>query len=130
MSMSNLHALIIDDDVNNLEILSRLLSVEQITYTTVQDPTQLSTVVPTLEKIDIVFLDLEMPKLNGYEVFELLKSLIGSEVPIVAHTVHVSEINVAKGLGFHSFVGKPLNAKRFPDQLRRILSNQPVWEPK
>jgi DNA-binding NarL/FixJ family response regulator len=48
-------------------------------------------------------------------------------VPVVAYTVHVSEINRAYQLGFHSFIGKPIDPDKFPDQLARILRGEPVW---
>ncbi|HLA45227.1 MAG TPA: response regulator, partial [Aggregatilineales bacterium] len=84
----------------------------------------------TLEKVDIVFLDLEMPKLDGYEVLVILKQHFGNNVPIVACTVHTAEINTTRKLGFSSFVAKPLDTDRFPNQLSRILNGDPVWEPR
>jgi two-component system, cell cycle response regulator DivK len=50
------------------------------------------------------------------------------QVPIVAYTVHVSEINVAYQRGFDSFIGKPVDPDRFPGQLARILRGEAVWE--
>lgn len=50
------------------------------------------------------------------------------DVPIVAYSVHVSEIEIARRAGFDGFLGKPLDADRFSDQLRRILSGEQVWE--
>jgi len=37
-------------------------------------------------------------------------------------------IDVARRAGFDSFIGKPLDLRGFPDQIRRILNGQPVWE--
>jgi hypothetical protein len=45
----------------------------------------------------------------------------------VAYTVHVSEINTVYQMGFHSFLGKPLDSDLFPDQLARILRGERVW---
>jgi CheY-like chemotaxis protein len=86
-------------------------------------------VLNELAAIDVVFLDLEMPGANGYQVLEKLRADPRFQsVPVVAYTVHVSEISVAHEQGFHSFLGKPLDADRFPDQLARILSGESVWE--
>jgi CheY-like chemotaxis protein len=49
-------------------------------------------------------------------------------VPVVAYTVHVSEINTAQDMGFDGFLAKPLDSDRFPGQLNRILNGEPVWE--
>ncbi len=120
--MANLHALIIDDDAYSIYVMERLLDQEDISYTAVADPTLLEDILQTLEKVDIVFLDLEMPKLDGYEVLALLKKHIEATVPIVACTVHTAEIGNTRRQGFFSFVAKPLDLDRFSDQLHRILN--------
>ncbi len=48
-------------------------------------------------------------------------------IPIVAYTVHISEINMARQVGFHSFLGKPLDMDSFPHHLSQILSGEGVW---
>lgn len=126
--MSN-HALIIEDNPYNAEVLASLLASENVSSTIVIDLSTIGDELGHLPQISIIFLDLEMPDATGYEVFEYLMSdPRASTVPIVAYTVHISEINVARKLGFHSFLGKPLNSNRFADQLHRILNNQAVWE--
>ena len=126
--MVNLHALIIDDDAYSIYIMERLLDQEGISYTGIADPTLLNGILETLDRVDIVFLDLEMPKLDGYEVLVLLREHINSEVPIVACTVHTSQIGKTRRQGFSGFVAKPLDLDRFSDQLHRILAGVPVWE--
>ena len=123
------HALIIDDNVKNLNVLARLLSEQDVTSTQVTNPKTLDMTLSAVGKIDVVFLDLEMPGLDGFGVLQKLKSDARFQnVPVVAYTVHVSEINMAHERGFDSFVGKPIDPDRFPDQLARILRHEPVWE--
>jgi two-component system cell cycle response regulator DivK len=82
-----------------------------------------------LDAIDVVFLDLEMPNYDGFNLLTDLKADARlSHVQIIAYTVHTSEIDEARQAGFDGFLGKPLDIKRFPDQLERILNRQPVWE--
>ena len=126
--MTMQHALIIDDDAYSVHIMERLLDQEDIAYTAITDPTRLAPLLETVQQIDVIFLDLEMPKLDGYEVLAILKAHFGENVPIVACTVHTAEINTTRKLGFSSFVAKPLDTDRFPNQLSRILSGEPVWE--
>jgi two-component system, cell cycle response regulator DivK len=123
------HALIIDDNAQNINILAQLLTLAGIDSTKVLQPTQLEGVLQNLAKTGIVFLDLEMPGLDGFEVLTMLKSDARFQgVPIVAYTVHVSEIDVAYREGFDGFIGKPLNADKFPDQVDRLLHGEGVWE--
>jgi two-component system, cell cycle response regulator DivK len=127
--MSPSHALIIDDNRLNIDVIAMILSQEGVDSTAVEYPTRLSGVLEQLEKIDVVFLDLEFPNENGFRLLEQLKAdpRIGN-APIVAYTVHTSSIDDARRAGFHSFIGKPISSQRFPGQLKRILSGIPVWE--
>jgi two-component system, cell cycle response regulator DivK len=34
----------------------------------------------------------------------------------------------AREASFDGFIGKPLNPDHFPEQIRQILSGEPVWE--
>jgi CheY-like chemotaxis protein len=121
------HILIVDDNADNLGILGEMLAMEGIEYTAVQNPAKIGDALGKA-KYDAVFLDLEMPNKNGYELFEMLKSDARfKNVPMVAYTVHVSEINVVRNMGFHSFLGKPLDADAFPVQIAKILRGERVW---
>lgn len=127
--MSQPHALLIDDNLKNLGVLAKLLSMEGARYTQVQKPREVKTVLSQIDAVDVIFLDLEMPEVNGYEVLQLIKADGRFQsVPVVAYTVHVSEINAAQEMGFDGFLAKPLDSDRFPDQLHRILNGEPVWE--
>ncbi len=126
--MANIHALIIDDNPYNVEVLEHLLTSLGNSFTTLQDPMMLEDVVTRPEQIDIVFLDLEMPKRDGYQMLHILRDDLGLSIPVVAYTVHTSEMDEARALGFDGFLGKPLDPMRFADQLRRLLAGQSVWD--
>ena len=121
------HALVIDDNAQNRKVLVQLLAKQGFQATEFSDPRKINTSLPSLGAVDVVFLDLEMPGLDGYDVKNLLRAHFGP-TPIIAYTVHVSEINAVKQSGFDGFLGKPIDHARFPDQLARILKGQPVWE--
>ena len=76
-------------------------------------------------------MDIRLPYEDGYGA---LKKICASErfisVPIIAVTAEASmeQMKKAHDSGFDGFLGKPLDPDRFPDQIRRILSGEPVWE--
>lgn len=121
------HALIIDDDPMSLEILTQLLELENFTSTAVQDSSVIDQVLQTLSQVDIVFLDLEMPAVNGYSVLKYLKNDVGMTAPIVAHTVHMGESHNALAMGFDAFISKPVESDEFHSQLQQILRGERVW---
>ncbi len=127
--MSNsTRALVIDDDAMNLEVIGRLLAIEGIACTKAQNLQQIQAVLAVNLRPDLVFLDLEMPQMDGYHVLKMLRSKLGTAVPIIACTVHQNEAVTARELGFNGFISKPLDQKRFTIQVHQVLNGQPVWE--
>lgn len=120
----SLHVLIIDDDPLTEDILGRLIRQQGATFTLLTDPMELEAALGSFESVDVVFVDLEMPMLSGYEVLPILQQRLPETTPIVACTVHTSEVGVALGLGFQAFIGKPIDPVKFPDAWQRILSGE------
>lgn len=123
-----LHALLVDDNLQNLEVLAQLLENLKVSSTPITDPREALATISTLPQLDVIFLDLEMSKLDGYRLLKDLRDKIGHRVPIICSTVHLPEMDNARRVGFDGFIGKPLDSERFPDQMVRILNRQPVWE--
>lgn len=125
--MTDIKALIIEDDANSARVLSHLLSKASIVDVEITDSERLDAHIDT--NPDIVFVDLEMPYMTGYEVLEaLLGSPHYQTIPIIASSVHLDSVNQVRDAGFHSFIGKPLEKDKFPHQLQRILDGENVWE--
>jgi len=104
-----------------------MLSKQGVSCTQLTNPTILPDILPTLERLHLVFLDLEMPSLDGYSVKDIIKAHVRDAL-VIAYTVPIHEINMVRQMGFDGFLGKPLDNTRFPDQLARILRGESVWE--
>ena len=123
------HALIIEDNPNNSEILQELLKSESFICTSVQDSRRVQDMMTKINPPDVIFLDLEMPHFDGYEVLDMLKANADwADIPVVACTIHVNEATIAREKAFHSFITKPLNMDDFPAQIQSILNDEPVWD--
>lgn len=120
-------ALIIEDDRNNLEILQGLLQSQQVSTVALMrtDPAALTAALTPLP--DVVFCDLEMPGRDGFQLLPVLRQALPPHTPIIAYTVHVSEIEHARRAGFNGFLGKPLDPDEAPRLITRLLNGQPVW---
>lgn len=125
--MSKIRALIVEDNSQNLRVLSQLLSKHGIECVEVSNPASVDAVLDSVGALDIAFLDLEMPRFDGFKVKDLLRSRLG-DMPIIAYTAHISEMDVVRDSGFDGFLGKPLDPSRFPELLARILKGERVWE--
>lgn len=126
--MSSLRALIIDDDENNIHVLSQLLLIEGVEAVWLNTLNDLHQQLLAIGPISAVFLDLEFPRSNGYQAFDVIKAMPQfAGVPVIAYTVHVNEFEQIERLGFDGMLGKPVDAEAFPDQWQKILSGQKVW---
>lgn len=124
-----IHALIIEDTATDAEVLRSLLERLGVSYSMVNDSRKIEAVLGESQAPNVIFLDLELPGGNGYQVIELLRALPATTgVPVVAYTSHNSEMANARDRGFHSFLGKPLKQGQFAEQLSRILNDEAVWE--
>lgn len=127
--MPTIQALIIDDNAKNVTVLARLLAEQGIATQQLTNPALLGAALQELETLNLVFVDLEMPGMDGFQVLQQIRAnpRVGSAFA-VAYTVHVSEIHVAHERGFDSFIGKPIDPDKFPEQVHRILRGEAVWE--
>jgi CheY-like chemotaxis protein len=72
--------------------------------------------------VDVVITDLEMPRVNGYELIENLKRRPSTrEVPVVVLTTRAGEKHwaLARRLGVRHYVTKPVDEESFV----RLISN-------
>lgn len=124
-----IHALIIEDDETSIDVLQSLLEREGASTTVVFSSAAILDDIAAAAIPDVIFLDLEMPGINGYEVLDYIRSSADlGGVPVVAYTTHTSHMTIARDAGFDAFLGKPLNRRDFGEHLQRILDGEDVWE--
>ena len=126
--MTPYYAFIIDDQISNIEVLAMLLSQQGVSYIAATSIGEASNALEHLPHVDVVFLDLELPNGDHRHLLDLMKADPHLEgVPIIAYTVHTSEMDAARREGFDGFLGKPISIAEFPSQLARILNGESVW---
>jgi len=72
---------------------------------------------------DIVFLDIGLPGLSGYEVAALMRATPGSEkIPIIALSGYAREVDRARAVeaGFSSHLAKPVRIERVEEFVRAL----------
>jgi len=78
------------------------------------------------ERYDLIFMDVNMPTLDGYDATRLIRALDrpwAKEVPIVAMTANVfrEDVNKCLAAGMNSHLGKPLDLDAMMGVLRQHL---------
>lgn len=124
--------LVIEDNLDNFLLIARLLA-----YVGVQrcewkaSGYQVLEFAESLPHIDLILMDIFLPERDGYQALSLLRAEPRfKDTLVVAVTADASQENIerARRAGFDGFIGKPLDPDRFPEQIRRILRGEPVWE--
>lgn len=123
--------LVVEDNVSNFVLIARMLGYLGIHCEWKTSGYEVVEYADTLPRLDLILMDIRLPYEDGYaalkkiRVAERLKT-----IPIVAVTAEASQeqMEKARTSGFDGFLGKPLDPDRFPEQIRRILSGEPVWE--
>lgn len=73
-------------------------------------------------EIDILFLDLQMPNIDGFNVAKYLHES-ESKTHIIAISANINKENmkIFKSFGVKYFLNKPLDPKAFEDVLRKVI---------
>jgi two-component system, cell cycle response regulator DivK len=123
--------LVVEDNVSNFVLIARMLGYLGIHCEWKTSGYEVLEYADTLPRLDLILMDIRLPYEDGYGAQKKIRAAERfKSVPIVAVTAEASveQMNKAKAAGFDGFLGKPLDADRFPDQIRRIMNGEQVWE--
>ncbi|MBN1901706.1 response regulator [Candidatus Sumerlaeota bacterium] len=117
---------IVDDEKEVSELLRLALETRNYNVKTGSDGEQAMTMVKQ-KKPDLLILDFKMPKMNGYEVVNALKSdKEYSDIPIMVLTIITQGSNRTdedwkKSLGVDDFITKPFDPLVVVERVKHIL---------
>jgi PAS domain S-box-containing protein len=115
--------LIVDDiQVNNL-LMKTLLNRMNLQVTIAEDGNE-AIQVALKDSFDMIFMDVQMPRMDGYEATKILRSK-GIKTPIIALTAGVMEGDDVKCLevGCDAYLTKPVAYLKLIEILRKYLNN-------
>ena len=118
--------LVAEDNFTNQEVAKAILSGAGVLVTIVVNGEEAVEAVQT-GLYDAVLMDVQMPKMNGYQATRRIRQLPGgADLPIVAMTAHAMKGDEEKCLeaGMDGYVSKPINQDRFFYTLWRVLKNR------
>ena len=119
--------LLVEDNELNREIAVEIL---QMTGAEVETAENGKIAVEKVEaspkgSYDLVFMDIQMPVMNGYEATAAIRSLPGEQgkLPIVAMTANAfaEDVQLAKNTGMNGHIAKPLDMNKLNDVLESWL---------
>lgn len=122
--------LIVDDAVDTVELLKKRLRFEGYDTAEAYDGEEALKLVPEYNP-DLIILDVMMPKLNGYEVCQRLKSDENTKyIPILMLTAKGEVEDKVKGLdiGADHYLAKPFNYKELSARVRSLVATKAARE--
>jgi CheY-like chemotaxis protein len=127
-SFAGHHVLLAEDVEINREIVLSLLEPTKLAVDCAENGAEaLRMFSAAPDRYDIIFMDVQMPKMDGYEATRRIRALDvpqAGKIPIVAMTANVFREDIEKCLaaGMNDHVGKPLNISEVMEKLHAYLS--------
>ena len=130
---SNLHdfsnkTILLAEDVEiNREIVITLLEPTRLTITSAENgKATVNLFKEAPEKYDLIFMDIQMPEMDGYEATRIIRSLDtpkAKSIPIIAMTANVFREDVEKCLqaGMNGHISKPIDYNDMLAMLKHYL---------
>ena len=105
--------LVAEDDNINFILLEKLLKMHGFAVIRAKDGLEAVQICKENQEIDLVFMDIKMPNLNGYEAFLRIREF-NPDLPIIAQTSYSfsEEIEKIKEIGFSDYISKPLDKEK------------------
>jgi CheY-like chemotaxis protein len=122
--------LLVEDLEINREIILALLESTQLEIECAENGAEaVRMFIKTPDKYDMIFMDIQMPEMDGYEATRRIRALNISRaktIPIIAMTANVFREDVEKCLtaGMDSHVGKPLDFEEVLSKLHLFLARK------
>lgn len=123
--------LVVEDNVSNFVLIARMLGYMGIHCEWKTSGYEVVEYADTLPHLDLILMDIRLPYEDGYGALRKIRAsqnLNDTRVVAVTAEASVEQVNKARQAQFDGFIGKPLDPDRFPDQIRRVLAGEPVWE--
>jgi signal transduction histidine kinase/CheY-like chemotaxis protein len=121
--LQNKHALIVDDNLTNRDILSRMVTSWQMTFEAFSSGADvLHSLNKTRQTYDIALLDFLMPDLDGLDLAKELKNQF-PDIPIVVISSVHDETKDWRGL-ISNWLHKPIKKDRLLQTLLNVFGNQ------
>lgn len=118
-----------DHDIFEMALDETNLQVELKCFDNSVEGLEILKATDTADLPDFVFLDLNMPKVNGKECLQDLsnRGIIGVlKVIVYSTSSNAYDISESKALGAYDYLIKPSSFQVLVDSLKRLLDGQPI----
>ena len=121
--LRKLKVLIADDDQSSYDLLCIMLEDHAYEFLHAVTGRQAVNMVKAVQDIDLVFMDIKMPDMNGYEATRIIREL-NKDIIIIAQTAYAMTGDRGKAFeaGCNNHITKPLRQKDLAQAIRKHFS--------
>lgn len=125
---SGRRALLVEDNFLNAEIAGEILEMTGLSVEYAKDGKEAVDIMSNAEDnyFSVIFMDIQMPVMNGYEAARAIRTLPGhyaKSVPIIAMTANAfaEDVAAAKNAGMNEHIAKPLDLDQLLNALKKWI---------
>ncbi len=131
VDISKLHILVVEDEKYTREVMIRMLKgIGTGQISSAGNGRKALTILQEAERpVDVILLDLEMPKLNGYEFLKTLRDefkppLSDTPVIVISGRSEKSALDRVRELGVGLFLLKPITAEQVETRINAAVRHK------
>lgn len=130
LSFQGLHILVAEDNETNWKVLSRILKYYDISCERASNgKIAVEMVSETTKPYDMIFMDIQMPEMNGYQAttaIRLLNDKTKANLPIYAMTADTfaDDVEKCKIAGMNGHLSKPVEISKITELLKKIYDEK------
>jgi CheY-like chemotaxis protein len=122
--LSGVNVLIAEDDPISMLIVSKMLDIKNASVLEAENGMEAIELLDETNDVNVVLLDLEMPKMNGYVAVKKIKEKFPS-LPVLAITANLIDKSMQASLskdGFTDSISKPFKPDVFYNKIFNALN--------
>ena len=121
--LKNKKILLAEDDKSTIILITAILQPTNVQIIVAEDGIEVLSILKNSTDIDLILMDIQMPKMNGIEATIKIRET-NTTIPIIAQTAFATSEDKAKcqQAGFTCFLAKPIDVRLLYDVLWQFLS--------
>jgi len=121
ISLSEVSVLVADDNIVNLLVVTRMLKYLGVKSTTAVDGTEVVRCIENGKHYDMIFMDLDMPEMDGYEATIHIREKMKDSIAIIALTANSTNDAKKKcrAVGMNDFFTKPITIQTLSEMIHK-----------
>ena len=116
-----LKVLVVEDNPINMKLMEKLFMKYGLIIDKAENGKEAVEKLRHNSSYNVVFMDIQMPEMNGIEATEIIRNDISKEIPIIALTAAVMQEDREQALaaGMNDFIEKPIKVDRLKEVLQQ-----------